>query len=183
VPTASSKANDERSQRIARLRPDSAKIELMPAAPAGESDVETIRAIQRELAQRGYGPLPSDGVLRALTGAAIMAYEYDHGLALTGEASDALLKRILLGAPGGSDQAGAGKARSARAEQLIGSMQHALAALGYQPGRLDGQLGEETSRAIREFEMDKGLVPKGRISAELMLRLTEAAAASKPSSR
>ena len=34
------------------------------------------------------------------TRAAIMAFEHDHGLALTGEASEALLKRILLGAAG-----------------------------------------------------------------------------------
>ena len=61
-------------------------------------------------------------------------------------------------------------------------MQQWLAALGYQPGRIDGRPGEETVEAIRDFEMDKGLVPRGRVSAELVARLSEAAAP-KPSSR
>ena len=66
--------------------------------------------------------------------------------------------------------------RSARAEQIIRSVQQWLAALGYQPGRIDGRLGEDTVKAIRDFEMDKGLVPRGRVSAELVTRLGEAAA-------
>ena len=36
---------------------------------------DTIRAIQRELRQKGYGNLSSDGTLRPQTRAAIMAYE------------------------------------------------------------------------------------------------------------
>ena len=39
------------------------------------------------------------------------------------------------------------------------AVQQWLAALGYQPGRTDGRPGEETVKAIRDFEMDKGLVP------------------------
>ncbi len=37
-------------------------------------------------------------------------------------------------------------------------------------------LGEATVQAIREFEVDKGLVPRGRITADLVRRLSEAAA-------
>ena len=58
-----------------------------------DENSETIRAIQRELRQRGYGAWSSDGVMRPVTRAAIMAYEHDQGLPLTGEASEALLKR------------------------------------------------------------------------------------------
>ena len=36
--------------------------------------------------------------------------------------------------------------------------------------------GEDTLRAVREFELDKGLAAKGRISAEVLMRLTDAAA-------
>jgi peptidoglycan hydrolase-like protein with peptidoglycan-binding domain len=78
--------------------------------------------------------------------------------------------------------AGAAKIRSVQAEQVIRAVQQRLAALGYRIARADGWLGEDTVKAIREFEMDKGLVPKGRISAELMARLGETAER-KPASR
>src|SRR5439155_6364021 len=109
------------------------------------------------------------------------------GMALSGEASDRLLERILLGAaePARADGSGAGgpgaaKVRSGHAEQVIRSVQQWLAALGYQPGRIDGRPGEETVKAIRDFEMDKGLVPRGRVSAELVVRLSEAATPKPP---
>ena len=86
------------------------------------------------------------------------------GSALTGEASEELLKRILLGAAAGIEPAGAARVSSVQAEQVIRTVQQWLAALGYRVGRVDGRLGEDTVKAIRDFEMDKGLVPKGRVS-------------------
>src|SRR5689334_2185869 len=74
-------AADKRAHRVPRSKPEPA--EIAPAAasePAPKADAqsaETIRAIQRELRQRGYGALPSDGSLRPATRAAIMAYEFD----------------------------------------------------------------------------------------------------------
>jgi peptidoglycan hydrolase-like protein with peptidoglycan-binding domain len=175
---------EEQALRIARFAPDLDKIDAAPAGPDDIADAETIRAIQRELKLRGYGPVAGDGVIGLTTRAAIMAFEHDHGMALSGQASERLLKRILLGAAdlASADSPGAGKVRSSHAEQLIRSVQQWLATLGYQPGRIDGRPGEETVKAIRDFEMDKGLVPKGRVSAELVVRLSEAATP-KPSSR
>ena len=169
---------EEQALRIARFAPEPGKIDPAPAGPDDAADAETIRAIQRELKLRGYGPLPGDGLMGLGTRAAIMAFEHDNGMALSGEASNRLLKRILLGAadPASADNSGAGKVRSGHAEQVIRAVQQWLAALGYQPGRIDGRPSEETVKAIRDFEMDKGLVPRGRVSAELVARLSEAAA-------
>ena len=170
-------ASEERARRTARLDPDSATLDVAPDAPVEDEDSETIRAVQRELRHRGYGALVSDGVMRAVTRAAIMAYEHDHGLPLTGEASGVLLKRVLLGASALAEpSAGARKVVTARAAQVVRTVQALLAARGYQPGPVDGRLGEDTVRAIREFEMDKGLAVKGRISADVLMRLSEAAA-------
>jgi len=168
---------DKRANRAARANPapaqDWATTDSTGAAAAPQkSDAaspDTIRAIQRELRQKGYGNLVSDGTLRPQTRAAIMAYEYDNGLLLTGQASEGLLTRILFG--GSPVAEPAGKVGSAEAAELVRFVQQSLAALGYQPGTPDGQLKAETVRAIREFEMDKGLVPKGRISVELMEKL------------
>ncbi len=168
---------DKRPVRIGRFKPDWAASDI-PSDPAAVqlpdvARVDTVRAVQRELRQRGYGPLVSDGSVRPATRAAIMAFEYDHGLPLTGQVSEALLRRILFGGSPTADP-GAGRVRTAEAEALVRSVQQSLTALGYRPGPPDGQLSEDTIRAIREFEMDKGLVPKGRISAEVLGQLTGA---------
>jgi peptidoglycan hydrolase-like protein with peptidoglycan-binding domain len=188
------------AQRTARLDPSSATLDdlLRPTDNAHE-DTETVRAVQRELRQRGYGPLVSDGIMRPVTRAAIMAYEHDHGLPLTGEATDVQLKRILLGGTAGADPApgtgtgtGTGtapgtaivpKAATARAGEVVRMVQELLAKAGYQPGQIDGRLGEDTLRALREFETAKGLTAKGRISADVLIRLTEAAQAGQPASK
>ena len=184
------------AQRTARLDPSSATLDdlLRPADNAHE-ETETVRAVQRELRQRGYGPLVSDGIMRPVTRAAIMAYEHDHGLPLTGEATDVQLKRILLGgtasadpAPGTTTGTTPGtaivpKVATARAGEVVRMVQELLAKAGYQPGPVDGRLGEDTLRALREFEAAKGLAAKGRISADLLMRLTEAAQAGQPASK
>ena len=169
-------AADGRAQRTSRLNPDSATLDAVPDTTGEAETAETIRAVQRELRHGGYGALVSDGVMRPVTRAAIMAYEHDHALPLTGEASEALLKRVLLGTPlAGEPSAAARKVASARAMQVVRTVQELLSAQGYRPGRVDGRLGEDTLRAIREFETEKGLPAKGRISAEVLMRLTEAA--------
>jgi Putative peptidoglycan binding domain len=174
---------DEPTFHIARFAPDSAPLDTLPEVPEETTDVETVRAIQRELKQRGYGPVAGDGTMSLATRAAIMAFEHDQGLALTAEANDLLLKRLLLGASSAGDAAGARKVASAQAEQVVRTVQQALATLGYQPGRTDGRLGESTVSAIRDFEVDKGLVPKGRVSAELVVRLGDTATATRPRAR
>ena len=167
---------DKRGVRGVQAKSEWANWEATGTSVAQKSDAagpDTQRAIQRELRQRGYGNLTGDPA-RAPTRAAIMAYEYDNGLPLTGQASEAMLGRILFGGP--STAAGQGKVASAEAADLVRFVQQSLSALGYQPGPASGQLEADTSRAIRDFEMDKGLVPKGRISAELIGLLTAPAA-------
>lgn len=178
-PAARSPSTTAEERRTARFNPDSAKLDALPEAPDSDAAPETVRAIQRELAQRGYGPLQTDGFPGLATRAAIMAYEFDKGLALTGEASEALLTRVLLGAPGHTEAGRAGMVQSNAARLVIRSVQQALATQGFKPGRSDGRLSEDTIRAIREFEVEQGLFPRGRISAEVVTRL-EAAGAPMP---
>jgi peptidoglycan hydrolase-like protein with peptidoglycan-binding domain len=179
APHRAAAREEEPALKIARFAPDAAKL---ASTPPGEGPPrEIVRALQRELKQRGYGPLPGDGTLTLATRAAIMAYENDQGLPLTAVASEALLKRILF-APPPSPPTGAQATNGAaarapatpEAEEVVRSVQHALVQLGYQPGRPDGRLGEETLQALSDFEVDKGLVPKKRISAELIARLQDA---------
>ena len=182
VPAAAPPRASERSSRaeqglrIARFAAEPGSIDPVAAGPGEVTDTETVRAIQRELKLHGYGPVPVNGIMGIATRAAIMAFEHDHGMALSAQASERLLKRIVLGdiEPAEVSDSVADRGASARAAEVIRSVQQWLAALGYQPGQTDGRLGEETVSAIREFEVDKGMVPRGRISADLVGRLNEA---------
>jgi peptidoglycan hydrolase-like protein with peptidoglycan-binding domain len=183
---AARKSTEDRTQRTARLDPASASLDGLPAvADTAEEDTETIRALQRELRQRGYGPLVSDGIMRPVTRAAIMAYEHDQNLPLSGEASEMLLGRVLLGVSSSIEPASgaARKVATQRAAQVVRTVQEMLAKLGYQPSQIDGRLSEETVRAMREFDLDKGIAFKGRISADLFIRLTEAAQSGQPATK
>ena len=167
-------AAPEAPLRIARFAPAPPPL---PARAEVSANPETVRAIQRELAARGFGPVPSDGNLDLATRAAIIAYELDQRLALTAAPSEDLLRRLVLGTPrtaAPGEETSAGQGVSTEAEAVIASVQRSLVRLGYRPGRADGQLGEETARAIHDFEVDRGMVPKGRISAELVRQLEAA---------
>lgn len=145
----------------------------LAAAPGGELDPDVVRAIQRELSHRGYEAGPADGLVHLVTRAAVMAYEHDHGLALSGEPSEDLLKAILFGLPAGTGSS-APRTAQPQAQEIVRSVQQSLATLGYQISKIDGLMGEETARAIRAFEAQNRLTPSGRISGALLLELDKA---------
>lgn len=141
----------------------------------GTNRSELTRAIQRELKAKGYEAGAVDGVVGLVTRGAIMAYEADAGLPLTGEPRAALLESLVLGATG----AGAGDAADTppgpEAEAVIRAVQRAFRQLGYVTTLPDGRLNEPTRRAIRKFEQDRKLKETGRISGELLAKLASLA--------
>ncbi len=149
---------------------------LAPPRGGEDESVETVRAIQRELQLKGYQPGAADGVPGLTTRAAIMAFEHDYGLPLTGEAHDRLLKAILFGASSSGAAKHAAVPPTAGAQTVIRTVQQTLSALGYAKGPVDGQIGPDTIRAIRAFEAQAGLPETGRISGTLLSRLAQAAA-------
>lgn len=138
---------------------------------------ETIRAVQRELHARGYEPGTQDGVPGLVTRAAVLAFEEDHKLPLTAEPSENVLKAILLGgAPLLTGSIGTTERVAPGVEFVVRAVQQHLTSLGYQTRRTDGRLNPDTTRAIREFELDQGTPATGRITGPLMARLVKAAA-------
>ena len=127
---------------------------------------QLVRAIQRELQQRDYFQGRVDGKLGILTRAAIMAYETDHGLALTADAREELLHSILLGASPGP--AVSRRRIGPEAKSVIRLVQGLLAKAGYARVDRTGKLDATTRHAITSFEQRNNLRPKGRISAELV---------------
>ena len=174
------------ADRTGRFAPSAGQIERtsMPATEAEMRMPDVVKAIQQKLGQRGYEPGTPDGVTGVVTRAAIMAYEHDYGLPLTGEPSENLLHH-LQSASGGKP-VGAPKSRQPRsgnAEQIIRTVQQSLAQLGYFGGKIDGRPGDDTVRSIREYEMDAGLVPTGRVSAPLLMKLARSTSGPKAASR
>ena len=169
-------ANSSPSQApLPRARP------AIPSVTSSGDNSDLVTAIQRELAARDYDLGAPDGSANATTRAAIMAWEHDNGLALTGEPTAAVLKAIILGVdPTTVAQIAAElntlpRDREPRTKHLIRSVQQALADLGYVLGTTSGQMNGETARAIREFEQEQALPLTGRISATLVTRLARSA--------
>lgn len=157
----------------------------LPVPETGEGGAEhLIKAVQRELAARGYDVGPEDGKSSGRTAAAISSYQKGQGLPVTGVATDELLRHILLG---GSVQPVAGSTGSvepdkpvqpakasnpeAKDETKVKAVQKTLADLGYEPGPVDGALGGKTTRAITSFQHDRKIAETGKITPELLREL------------
>lgn len=139
-------------------------------ARAGAS--ETVRAVQRELAAKGYDPGAIDGDAGLLTRAAILAYQHDKNLPVTGTASTELLQHIVLGGSSGESGRPAGAATvPPETTALIKGIQQILAELGYAPGPVDGVMGVGTRQAIEAFEREHSMTVTGRVSGKLLREL------------
>ena len=53
---------------------------------------------------------------------------------------------------------------------IVSRLQNALAAKGYNPGRIDGVIGHQTMRAATSYQTDNGL-PSGKLTIETLQRL------------
>ena len=118
-----------------------------------------LKRTQKALAQRGYNPGVADGQMGAKTRAAIQRFQQQQGIVVDGKPSPALL--ALLGAtenpPG------------------IQLAQTSLKVLEYDPGPVDGLMGQKTADALRAYQKACGLPSDGVLSAELLCHLAGAA--------
>ena len=141
---------------------------VAPGQAAVSADL--VRAVQRELSARGYQPGAEDGVPGMQTRAAIMAFEADHGVGMSGEVSEQLLQWIVLGASGSDHGAPNGiiQPQTAVARDLVTKVQSRLAELGYFRGPVDGRLSDALAASIRQFEASRRWTPTGRVSGRLI---------------
>ena len=64
--------------------------------------------------------------------------------------------------------------RSASAgTNLVAEIQRSLTVLGYKPGPVDGNLGQNTTEAIKSYQQDKGLLTTGTPSEELLIHMRQ----------
>ena len=143
-----------------------------PAArpTAKPAPAKLVKAIQRELSERGYAVGEENGVLGLQSRAAIVGYEFDEQMPLTGEASETVLKSLIFGRAAGKGGPGPVE-RFERRRRLVTEVQVVLAALRYRSGPADGRLDAETREAIRKFESDHRLQAGGRLTERVLLEL------------
>lgn len=167
-------SNDRLEKGPRGLREITKKIHAAPETTASLPKSKTVSAIQRWLAENGYEPGPADGVLGDNTRAAIMAYQHDNNLTVTGAASDSILKAMILGMSLGESGSAQSPNTPPETTELVTSIQKTLAKLGYDPGPVDGLWGAATSNAIRKFESARNLPVRGRVSGRVLRELMDA---------
>lgn len=112
---------------------------------------DTAKTVQRMLAARGYDPGPIDGVAGTKTLDAIREYQDQADLEIDTRISLELVGYLLV--------------------ESVKLAQGMLAARGYDPGPIDGDVGRMTIIAIREYQAQAGLVVDGKFSLNLLEHL------------
>jgi len=132
---------------------------------------ETVRQVQLQLNAKGYSAGPADGYIGAMTRSDIRSYQRNNGLAVDGEASDALLAHMRDEQP-----QRASSQDDARQERIVGRTQRRLKTLGYYVEET-GKLDRRTVNAIRADEYDQRLPITGQLTRELARHIREEARA------
>lgn len=142
-----------------------------PPAVAEAPPPKVVQAIQRELKLHGYRPGTGTGPSAELaTKSAIISFEFDHGLQLTGEPSETLLKSLLFSSTKGR-QARAQSDKFEKNQELVREIQAILAQLGFSSVTADGAMTEGTREAIKRFEASRKLPESGKLGERLLLEI------------
>ncbi len=138
--------------------------------PKFNADIELI---QKTLKDQGFYGSTVDGVSGPATEAAMTAYAKENGIARKGNLREAVLDHIQynrqlrdaikITTPAPDDDA--------VSQKTVGMIQTGLSELGYDPGPVDGKLGQKTHDAIRDFQRDRALLPTGEPSGDLLIEL------------
>ncbi|MGF1608271.1 MAG: peptidoglycan-binding protein [Kiloniellales bacterium] len=131
-----------------------------PEAEIPPASAAEVKEAQGALAELGYEPGPVDGVEGPRTQAAVRAFQESADLTADGRVTEALLAALT----------------PALETHRVTQAQRRVAALGYDPGPVDGKLGRHTRMAIKRFEADAGAEPQGKITPALFELLAKAEA-------
>ncbi|MEX2199861.1 MAG: peptidoglycan-binding protein [Dongiaceae bacterium] len=134
----------------------------------GMTRIQLVQSIQTSLNQRGYNAGPADGVFGPSTRRAILVYQGDADLPLTGEASRQLLTHLA-----NSDvEPGAGGIGNGEVTpELTKAIQIELNRLGYKVGDENGKFNEKTRQGVLAFQKEVGLPQTGEANRQLLAQL------------
>ena len=140
------------------------------ALAAGASD-PLVAEIQAALNELGFDAGAADGVAGGRTRLAIEAFQGEFGYPVDGAPDRSLLDRLKRAIAQGAASPERLLARSGLLRSYTRAVQEKLAALGYDPGPVDGVVGPRTRAAIRDYQIDHGLAGTGEVSRALLSHL------------
>lgn len=124
---------------------------------------DAVTELQNMLVDAGYLARTVDGEYGSTTREAVSLFQKDHGLPVTGKADDRTSARIRNAAGKGyRNGGGIVYARGNRGEEVL-QIQEKLKEAGALPGDADGVYGEDTYRAVRKYQKDRGIPISGAI--------------------
>ena len=133
-------------------------------------DIMVLKA-QQQLADLGHYSGADDGVMGAETRIAIMRYQQDNGLAVSGRPDPQFLEHLQYVHHIHQASTVTGSTTLAADSSSIERAQRKLRKLGYDAGPIDGKIGAKTANAIRLYQTDMQLPADGELSAELLNQL------------
>ena len=128
----------------------------------GRVSADLVTAVQSELRQRGYTIPVVSGQLDGATRDAIMQYQTDAGMTVSGQPSETLLTHLRSAS---MQRTGIDR------RQVVSAIQDELNRRGYDAGPPDGALGPKSRTAIRTYQSDAGLPITGEPSESLLASL------------
>ncbi len=145
---------------------------------------ELTKELQIALAEKNIYSGSIDGIYGTRTKNAIVAYQEKSNLNANGKVTAKLLSHVLMSGKAiaripvpthnvallGSDQTDASNGKS---KKLVSAIQAGLKNYGYEDIIIDGVMGNQTSNAIRRFELDYGLQITGEASNTLLKKLKD----------
>lgn len=136
-------------------------------APAGERAVQNSAATmvldaQRALAALDFYRGPIDGLVGSSYEAAVKAYQEANAMSVSGVVTRPVLDHMQMAVQ---------VADATQTDVTVHKVQQVLMELGYSPGQVDGRMGEQTRKAIKVFESDRGWAVTGEISVQLLAEL------------
>jgi peptidoglycan hydrolase-like protein with peptidoglycan-binding domain len=123
-----------------------------------------VEEVQKNLRLLGYTIGRSDGRFGAASREAVVKFQTDEGLKPTRFVDKATWERLVFYANCPLVKDGKISTRA---------IQQALAKAGYDPGKIDGQLGARSKSALRRFQKDKGLAADGLVGSKTIRTLLE----------
>lgn len=135
------------------------------------SDYRLVRNIQVEPNDKGYNAGASDGVFGPSTRRAIVTYQSDAGLEITGEASERLLRHLRNSDVDAETVAEVSTTEGLHEGELIQQIEDELIRLGWDVGTPDGNWGEASINAAKEYQVAIGVEVDGEPDQELLNQL------------
>lgn len=163
---------------ISRLRGWSAGPVRLGVGFARAAGSRRVREVQRLLRLIGYRPGPVDGRFGPRTEAAVIDFQYKHGLSRNGVVGTTTLPMLKARARAhwpagwiaGPVHRGSGYGRAGGSVR-VREVQRRLATLGIDTGPVDGLFGPLTERAVKRFQARHRLRPDGVVGLRTLAAL------------